>query len=204
VLTGVSFKPTSKGKEQKGEVMIAWIIVIAVVVVLVGGLVVAYNSLVRWRNKVDNSWKQIDVQLKRRHDLIPNLVEVVKDYMSYEQEVLQNVTKARAQAMQAQGPADAAKAENMLTETLKSLFAVAENYPELKANENVSQLQEELTSTENKIAFARQLYNDVVMAYNNKIQTVPSNIVASAFGFRAREYFETPEEEKEPVAVDLR
>lgn len=184
--------------------MVAWIIVIAVVVVLVGGLVVTYNSLVRWRNKVDNSWKQIDVQLKRRHDLIPNLVEVVKDYMSYEQEVLQNVTKARAQAMQAQGPADAAKAENMLTETLKSLFAVAESYPELKANQNVSQLQEELTSTENKIAFARQLYNDVVMAYNNKIQTVPSNIVASVFGFRAREYFEAPEEEKEPVAVDLR
>jgi len=182
-----------------------WIIVIAVVVVLLlGGLIVLYNSLVRARNKVDNSWKQIDVQLKRRHDLIPNLVEVVKDYMSYEQEVLQNVTKARSQAMQAQGPAEAGKAENMLTGALKSLFAVAENYPDLKANQNVSQLQEELTSTENKISFARQLYNDVVMAFNNKVQTFPSNIIAGAFSFSAREYFEVPEEEKEVVAVDLR
>jgi len=184
--------------------MITWIIIIAVVVVLGGGIIALYNTLIRSRNKVDNSWKQIDVQLKRRHDLIPNLVEVVKDYMSYEQEVLENVTKARSQAMQAQGPAEAGKAENMLTGALKSLLAVAENYPELKANQNVSQLQEELTSTENKIAFARQLYNDVVMAFNNKVQTFPSNVIAGAFGFRAREYFETPEEEKEVVAVDLR
>jgi len=184
-------------------VMIVWII-IAVVVLLVGSIVVLYNSLVRQRNKVDNSWKQIDVQLKRRHDLIPNLVEVVKDYMSYEQEVLENVTKARSQAMQASGPAEAGKAENMLTGALKSLFAVAENYPDLKANQNVSQLQEELTSTENKIAFARQLYNDVVMYFNNKVQTFPSNIIAGAFGFKAREYFEVPEGEKEVVAVDLR
>jgi LemA protein len=184
--------------------MIALIIVIVVVVLIVGAIIAIYNGLVRSRNKVDNSWKQIDVQLKRRHDLIPNLVEVVKDYMSYEQEVLQNVTKARSMAMQAQGPAEAGKAENMLTGALKSLFAVAENYPELKANQNVSQLQEELTSTENKIAFARQLYNDVVMSFNNKIQTVPSNIIAGAFGFKAREYFEVPEEEKEVVSVDLR
>ncbi len=184
--------------------MIAIIIVIAVVVVLLGGIIALYNSLVRQRNKVDNSWKQIDVQLKRRHDLIPNLVEVVKDYMSYEKEVLENVTKARSQAMQATGPADVGKAENMLTGALKSLFAVAENYPDLKANQNVSQLQEELTSTENKIAFARQLYNDVVMAFNNKVQTFPSNVIAGAFGFSAREYFEVPEEEKEVVAVDLR
>ncbi len=184
--------------------MVALIIVIAVVVVLAIVLAALYNSLVRSRNKVDNSWKQIDVQLKRRHDLIPNLVEMVKDYMSYEQEVLQNVTKARSQAMQAQGPADTAKAENMLTGALKSLFAVAENYPDLKANQNVSQLQEELTSTENKIAFARQLYNDTVMSFNNRVQTFPSNIIAGAFGFGAREYFETPEEEKEPVKVDLR
>ncbi|MBE3066437.1 MAG: LemA family protein [Chloroflexi bacterium] len=184
--------------------MIVAIIVIAVVLVLAGGIVAIYNGLVRSRNRVDNSWKQIDVQLKRRHDLIPNLVEVVKDYMSYEQDVLQNVTKARSQAMQATGPAQAGKAENMLTGALKSLFAVAENYPDLKANQNVSQLQEELTSTENKIAFARQLYNDVVMAFNNKIQTVPSNVIAGAFGFKAREYFEVPEAEKEVVAVDLR
>lgn len=183
--------------------MIVWII-IAVVVLLVGGIVVLYNSLVRQRNKVDNSWKQIDVQLKRRHDLIPNLVEVVKDYMSYEQEVLENVTKSRSQAMQASGPAEAGKAENMLTGALKSLFAVAENYPDLKANQNVSQLQEELTSTENKIAFARQLYNDVAMYFNNKVQTFPSNIIAGVFAFKAREYFEVPEEEKDVVAVDLR
>lgn len=184
--------------------MVALIVVVAAVVVLGVGIVVIYNGLVRARNRVDNSWKQIDVQLKRRHDLIPNLVEVVKDYMSYEQEVLQNVTRARSEAMQAQGPAETGRAENMLTGALKSLFAVAENYPELKANQNVSQLQEELTSTENKIAFARQLYNDVVMAFNNKIQTVPSNIVAGAFGFKAREFFEVPEEEKEAVSVDLR
>ena len=184
--------------------MIAWIIVIAVIAVLIIALVAVYNGLVRSRNKVDNSWKQIDVQLKRRHDLIPNLVEMVKDYMSYEQEVLQNVTKARSEAMQAQGPADSAKAENMPSGALKSLFAVAENYPDLKANQNVSQLQEELTSTENKIAFARQLYNDLVMDFNNKVQTFPSNVVAGAFGFKAREYFEVPEEEKEPVKVDLR
>jgi LemA protein len=184
--------------------MVAWIIVIAVIVVLAGALVAIYNSLVRARNKVDNSWKQIDVQLKRRYDLIPNLVEMVKDYMSYEQEVLENVTKARAQAMSAQGPKEQGQAENFLSETLKSLFAVAENYPELKANQNVLSLQEELTSTENKISFARQLYNDVVMAFNNKVQTFPSNIVAGAFGFKEREYFEIPEGETEPVAVDLR
>ncbi|MHB8168063.1 MAG: LemA family protein [Thermoleophilia bacterium] len=184
--------------------MIAWLIIIAVIALLIIALAAAYNGLVRSRNKVNNSWKQIDVQLKRRHDLIPNLVEMVKDYMSYEQEVLQNVTKARSEAMQAQGPADSAKAENVLSGALKSLFAVAENYPDLKANQNVSQLQEELTSTENKIAFARQLYNDLVMDFNNKVQTFPSNVVAGAFGFKAREYFEVPEEEKEPVKVDLR
>ena len=195
------------GKGQKGELMVIGfgaIVAIVLVVVFLGGLIMIYNSLVRQRNKVDNSWKQIDVQLKRRHDLIPNLVEVVKDYMSYEKEVLENVTKARSQAMQASGPAEAGKAENMLSGALKSLFAVAENYPDLKANQNVSQLQEELTSTENKIAFARQLYNDVVMYFNNKVQTFPSNIIAGAFGFKAREFFEVPEEEKEAVKVDLR
>ncbi len=184
--------------------MIVSIIIIVVAVLLLAALIGVYNSLVRTRNKVDNSWRQIDVQLKRRHDLIPNLVEMVKNYMSYEQEVLQNVTKARSQAMQAQGPADSAKAENMLTGALKSLFAVAENYPDLKANQNVSQLQEELTSTENKISFARQLYNDTVMSFNNRVQTFPSNVIAAIFGFRAREYFEAPEEEKEPVKVELR
>lgn len=184
--------------------MVATIIVIAVIAVLIIAVIAIYNSLVRARNKVDNSWKQIDVQLKRRYDLIPNLVEMVKDYMSYEQEVLENVTKARAQAISAQGPREQGQAENFLTESLKSLFAVAENYPELKANQNVLSLQEELTSTENKISFARQLYNDVVMIFNNKVQTFPSKIVASTFGFKEREYFEIPEGETEPVAVDLR
>jgi LemA protein len=184
--------------------MIAGLIVVGAIVLLIVAVVVIYNSLVRLRNRVDNSWKQIDVQLKRRYDLIPNLVEVVKDYMSYEKEVLENVTKARSQAMQATGPAEQGRAENMLTGALKSLFAVSENYPELKANQNVMSLQEELTSTENKIAFARQLYNDTVMTYNNKIQTVPSNIIAGAFSFNDREYFEVPEEEKEAVKVDLR
>jgi LemA protein len=184
--------------------MVAGLIVVGAIVLLILAVVFIYNSLVRLRNRVDNSWKQIDVQLKRRYDLIPNLVEVVKDYMSYEKEVLENVTKARSQAMQATGPAEQGRAENMLTGALKSLFAVSENYPELKANQNVMSLQEELTSTENKIAFARQLYNDTVMTYNNKIQTVPSNIIAGAFGFNDREYFEVPEEEKEAVKVDLR
>ncbi|MHB0914710.1 MAG: LemA family protein [Thermoleophilia bacterium] len=180
------------------------LIVVIAIVLLVLTVVVIYNSLVRLRNRVDNSWKQIDVQLKRRYDLIPNLVEVVKDYMSYEKEVLENVTKARSMAMQASGPAEQGRAENMLTDALKSLFAVSENYPDLKANQNVMSLQEELTSTENKIAFARQLYNDTVMAYQNKIQTVPFNVIAGAFGFKDREYFEVPEEEKEAVKVDLR
>jgi LemA protein len=184
--------------------MVAGLIVVGAIVLLILAVVFIYNSLVRLRNRVDNSWKQIDVQLKRRYDLIPNLVEVVKDYMSYEKEVLENVTKARSQAMQATGPAEQGRAENMLTGALKSLFAVSENYPELKANQNVMSLQEELTSTENKIAFARQLYNDSVMTYNNKIQTVPSNIIAGAFSFNDREYFEVPEEEKEAVKVDLR
>jgi LemA protein len=166
-----------------------------------------YNSLVRRRNQVDNSWSQIDVQLKRRHDLIPNLVEAVKDYMSYEQETLTNVTQARAAAVAAgaQGPEAQAKAEGALTNTLRSLFAVAENYPDLKANQNVMSLQEELTATENKISFARQFYNDSVLNYNNKLQTFPSNMIAGMFNFTPRQFFETTtEEEREPVKVNLR
>ena len=186
--------------------MIAVIVLIVIVVVIVAILAGMYNSLVKRRNQVDNSWSQIDVQLKRRHDLIPNLVEAVKDYMSYEQETLTNVTKARAAAIDAgkQGPQAVAEAENALTGTLKTLFAVAENYPDLKANQNVMQLQEELTSTENKIAFARQFYNDSVLTYNNKIQMFPSNLIAGMFNFTTRQFFEVPEAEKAVPTVDLR
>ena len=186
--------------------MIAVIVLIVIVVVIVAVLAGMYNGLVKRRNQVDNSWSQIDVQLKRRHDLIPNLVEAVKDYMSYEQETLTNVTKARAAAIDAgkQGPQAVAQAENALTGTLKTLFAVAESYPDLKANQNVMQLQEELTSTENKIAFARQFYNDSVLTYNNKIQMFPSNLIAGMFNFTTRQFFEVPEADKAVPAVDLR
>jgi LemA protein len=186
--------------------LIAVIVLIVIVVVIVAVLAGMYNSLVKRRNQVDNSWSQIEVQLKRRHDLIPNLVESVKDYMAYEQETLTAVTQARAAAIDAgsQGPEAQAEAENMLTGTLKSLFAVAENYPDLKANQNVMQLQEELTSTENKIAFARQFYNDSVLTYNNKIQMFPSNLIAGMFNFTTRQFFEAPEAERAVPTVDLR
>jgi LemA protein len=192
---------------SKGDGVIAVIVIIVVVVLLALIFAAMYNSLVRRRNQVDNSWSQIDVQLKRRHDLIPNLVEAVKDYMSYEQETLTNVTQARAAAVAAgaQGPEAQAKAEGALTNTLRSLFAVAENYPDLKANQNVMSLQEELTATENKISFARQFYNDSVLNYNNKLQTFPSNMIAGMFNFTPRQFFETTtEEEREPVKVNLR
>lgn len=186
--------------------MIAVIVLIVIVVVIVAVLAGMYNGLVKRRNQVDNSWSQIEVQLKRRHDLIPNLVESVKDYMAYEQETLTAVTQARAAAIDAskQGPQAQAQAENALTGTLKSLFAVAENYPDLKANQNVMQLQEELTSTENKIAFARQFYNDSVLTYNNKTQVFPSNLIAGMFNFTTRQFFEAPEGDREVPTVNLR
>ena len=182
------------------------IVVVVLLVILALALVAIYNGLVKSRNRVDNSWSQIDVQLKRRYDLIPNLVEAVKDYMAYEQETLTRVTEARAAAISAgaQGPEAQARAENMLTESLKSLFAVAENYPDLKANQNVMSLQEELTATENKISFARQFYNDSVLTYNNKIQTVPNNLVAGMFNFLPRQFFEAPEGDRAVPKVDLR
>lgn len=191
----------------KGETVVAVLVIVAIVVLLGIVLAAMYNSLVRRRNQVDNSWSQIDVQLKRRHDLIPNLVEAVKDYMAYEQETLSRVTEARAAAVAAggRGPEAQARAEGALTETLRSLFAVAENYPELKANQNVMSLQEELTATENKISFARQFYNDSVLSYNNSIQTVPTNIIAGMFNFTRRQFFETQGEEERAVPrVDLR
>ncbi|MFC1750364.1 LemA family protein [Pseudomonadota bacterium] len=180
--------------------MILWIIlaVVVVVILFMWGL---YNSVIRLNNEVKNSFAQIDVQLKRRYDLIPNLIETVKGYAKHEKEVLENVTKARSAIMGAKTVGEKAQANNQLTSTLKSLFAVAENYPQLKANENFMQLQEELTGTENKISYARQHYNDMVMAFNNKIQVFPSNIFARMFGFGPKESFETPAVEKENVKV---
>jgi len=177
---------------------------LVLVVVLIGWFVAAYNKLVRFRNQIKNAWHQIDVQLKRRYDLIPNLVEVVKDYMSYEQETLTKVIEARGAALSAKGPAAQAKAEGILTETLKSLFAVVENYPELKANRNVASLQEELTGTENKISFARQFYNDSVMTYNNAIQSIPTNFIASFFNFAQEAYFEIEPESRAVPKANLR
>ena len=165
-----------------------WILIgILILIGLIG--IGGYNSLVALRNRVQNAWSQIDVQLKRRYDLIPNLVETAKGYMKHEREVLESVTRARQQAIDARSLHEQAEAENMLTQTLRSLFAVAEAYPELKANQNMLALQEELTATENKIAFARQFYNDQVMALNNKIHQFPWNLIANAGGFRPAEFF---------------
>ena len=179
-----------------------WITVI-VVVIIVGFIWMLYNSVIRLRNNVKNSWAQIDVQLKRRADLIPNLVNAVKGYMKHERGVLTEVTKARTALMQAPGVKDKAKAENMLEGALKSLFAVAENYPDLKASQNYIQLQEELSGTESKIAYARQHYNDVVMMFNNKIQTFPNNAFAKMLSFKEQESFEATGSERKNVKVEL-
>ena len=173
-----------------GTGILALVIVLAIIVVIVLFVVGVYNSLVRLRNQVDNSWSQIDVQLKRRHDLIPNLVETAKGYMTHERETFEAITQARSQAMGASNVADSAKAEGALGEALSKFMLVVENYPELKANQNFLALQEELTSTENKISFARQSYNDQVLGFNNKIQMFPSNIIAGMFSFTARDFFE--------------
>jgi len=179
-------------------------IVLGVVVLIVGWVIMKYNSLVTLRNQTTNGWKQIDVQLKRRHDLIPNLVNTVKGQMQFEQETLEKVIQARNAAVSAHGVADAAAKENMLTGALSKLFALVENYPNLKSNENVKQLQEELTSTENKISFARQFYNDIATRFNIDQQTFPGNIVASMFSFKAAELFEiTDAAERAVPTVDL-
>jgi len=178
-------------------------IVLGILAVLVVLFVIIWNSLVILRARIDNAWAQIDVQLKRRADLIPNLVESVKGYMKHEKTVLENVTKARAAIMDAKGPKESAKAEGQLAGALKTLFAVAESYPNLKANENFMMLQEELSGTESKIAYARQLYNDTVLEYDTKIQTIPYNIFASMFNFTAREYFKV-ESEAERKAVKVK
>ncbi|MDT8394140.1 MAG: LemA family protein [Bacteroidales bacterium] len=166
------------------------IVILAIIVILVIWLIGIYNALVRLRNQVKNAWSQIDVQLKRRHDLIPNLIETVKGYMKHERETLENITAYRSQAMNADTVAEKAKAEGLLGGALDRLQIAVEAYPDLKANQNFLSLQEELTSTENKISYARQSYNDQVLFYNNKIQMFPSNIVAGMFNFTEKEFFE--------------
>ncbi len=177
------------------------IIFLVILVVIAVVLISSYNGLVQLRVRCDSAWSDIDVQLKRRHDLIPNLVETVKGYAAHEKGTFENIAKFRSQAMQATSPNDKAAAENQLTGALKSLFAVAENYPELKASEQFTQLQDSLSQTEDSIQNARRYYNAVVRDLNTKIQVFPTNILVSMFGFQARQFFETSEADREPVAV---
>lgn len=170
-------------------IVLALLVLVALVAIW---FVVAYNGLVTRRNRVDNAWGQVEVQLKRRYDLVPNLVETVKGYASHERQTLENVIAARNTAAAAQGPAQQAAAENALSGALRQLFALSEAYPQLRASENFASLQAQLTETENKIAISRQIYNDTVLTYNTKVQTVPSNVVAGLTGFTTREYFEAP------------
>jgi len=174
-----------------------------IIVAITAWAIFAYNRLVSLRNQVDNSWRQIDVQLKRRHDLIPNLIEAVKGYMQFERDTLTQVVEARARAVSAPDQASRMAAENQITAGLGRLMALMENYPQLKADENVLKLQEELTTTENQIAFARQAYNDVVLDLNTRIQSFPTNLIASNFGFKAAEYFKGAPEEQAVPKVDL-
>ena len=182
-----------------------WVIVIVVVLVLVALLLVAlYNRLVRLRNRVDNAWAQIEVQLKRRWDLIPNLVETVKGYAAHERETFEAVTNARVSAQKAEGPAETAQAEGILSQALGRLFAVAEAYPELRATENFQELQAQLSDTENKVAVSRQVYNDTVLTYNNAIQTFPGTLFAGPFGFTKREFFDVEDAaQREAPSVDF-
>ena len=189
-----------------GALLIVFGVIGGILILLVLIVAVIYNGLVRLRLQVQNAWSQIDVQLKRRHDLIPNLVDTVKGYMSFEKETLERVVQARSAAVGAvgKGVANQAAVEGALTSALRGFYAVMENYPDLKSNQNVMQLQEELTSTENKIAFSRQFYNDSVMRYNTSCQTMPTNIVAGAFGFKQSEFFEVEDKkEREVPKVDL-
>ena len=179
------------------------LIVIAVLVLLGIYVWVTYNGLVGLRNRIENSWAQIDVQLRRRYDLIPNLVETVKGYAAHERETLERVVQARNAAMAAEGTQEQAAAENMITGALRSIFALQEAYPDLKANESFLALQEELTGTEGRIAYARQFFNDMVLKFNTKLQTFPANLIAKRFGFVEREYFETEDAARGPVQVDF-
>ena len=183
--------------------VLLWVfVVVGVAVVVVAGFIIAiYNRLVTLRSRVDNAWSQIDVQLRQRYDLVPGLIESVKKYAEHEKTTLENVIKARQVAMDAKSVAEQGQAENMLTSTLRSLFAVAEQYPDLKANQNFLHFSDQLTALEGKIAYARQFYNDAVMSYNMGTQQFPSNLVAGSFGFGARDYFEIEDAAKEPVPV---
>ena len=180
----------------------AWVVV-GLAVVLVLYALVTYNRLVRNRNRIDAAWSQIDVQLRRRYDLIPNLVETVKGYAAHERAIFERVAEARSAGIGAKTVPEQAQAENQLTQALRQLFAVVENYPQLKANENFLALQEELTGTEGRIAFARQFYNEQVLTYNNLVQQAPSNIVANLASFTTREYFEIEEAAAGPVRVQF-
>lgn len=178
-----------------------WVIVAVAAVLLL--VVLLYNRLVQLRNRVDNSWAQVDVQLKRRYDLIPNVVETVKGYAAHEQQTFERVVQARNAAQAAQGPEEQAQAENALTAALRQLFALAESYPELRAAPNFAALQQELSETENRIAVARQIYNDSVLSYNNAVQSIPTNIVAAIGGFKTRPFFEAEVAADTPPVVDF-
>ena len=184
--------------------MTTFVILLGTIAVVAFWVIAVYNRLIGLRNQTENGWRQIDVQLKRRHDLIPNLVNTVKGVMEFERDTLTKVMEARAKAVSASGPAASARAAGGLTQMLGRLFALSENYPQLKANENVKMLQEELTTTENKISFARQFYNDIATKFNISQQTFPSNLIASTFGFKAAELFEIEEPSERAVpTVDL-
>jgi LemA protein len=183
--------------------MILVIVLIAVILLLALAVVVLYNRLVRLRNRSENSWAQVDVQLRRRYDLIPNLVEAVKGYAAHERATFDEVTEARTRAQQAEGVEEQAQAENVLTAALGRLFAVAEAYPELRATENFQQLQAQLADVEQNIVISRQVYNDAVLSYENALETVPTNIVAGVFNFRPREYFETEDVTREAPSVQF-
>jgi LemA protein len=182
-----------------------WVVVVIVAVVVLLGLVLVamFNKLVRLRNRAENAWAQVDVQLRKRYDLIPNLVETVKGYAAHEQRTFEEVTQARTAAQQAQGVAQQAQAENALTAAIGRLFAVAEAYPQLRATENFQQLQAQLSDVEGQIAVARQVYNDTVLTYDNALETVPTNIIAGLFHFREREYFETEDVTREAPRVQF-
>lgn len=179
------------------------IVTLIVIVLVIAALIFVYNRIVRLRNRAEAAWSQIDVQLRRRYDLIPNLVESVKGYAAHERQTLEAVIEARRQAVAASGVEEQAQAENLLTGALRQLFALAEAYPDLKANENFLALQEELTGTESRIAFARQFYNEQVLSYDNALETFPSNLVAASFHFEPKVYFEAETESRQPVTVDF-
>lgn len=182
------------------EILIALAVIALVIVAFVW---ITYNQLVTLRERIEEALSSIDVQLKRRTDLVPNLIETVKGYAKHEKQLLENVTNARSQLMKANSPEQKARANNMLTDTLKSLFAVAEGYPDLKASANFSKLQDELTDTENKISYSRQFYNSNVLTYNTKIKVFPSNIIANQFNFKEEQFFEAEPSEKEPIKVSF-